>query len=112
MHFLVMVVGGDVERQLALYGDRTRLTPYRRYVSEADLEIDRQVLREHPVDGLCPDDIPAVLRWGAGDAMAAEVSRHRRPLARTRRPRLARRHQRRTSGGVDGVRHRAFRSIV
>ncbi|WP_280448743.1 hypothetical protein [Nocardia brasiliensis] len=76
MHFLVIVVGGDVERQLALYGERTRLTPYRRYVSEADLEVDRRVLREHPVDGLDPDDIPAVLRWGAGDAMASEGVGH------------------------------------
>lgn len=72
MHFLVVVVGADVERQLSLYGERTRLSPYRRYVSAAELEVDRRVLREHPVDGIDPDDIPAVLRWGAGDLMAEE----------------------------------------
>ncbi|MFE1595688.1 hypothetical protein [Nocardia sp. NPDC058705] len=68
MHFLVLVLGADVEHQLAAYGDRATLPPYRRYVSPAELEVDQRVLREHPVDGVDPSDAAAVVRWGASGA--------------------------------------------
>lgn len=72
MHFLAIAVGPHVQRQLAFWSTRTRLTPYRKHVTVEELERHQSYVRRHPVDGVDPDDIAAVLRWAEAESLAAE----------------------------------------
>ncbi|UGT59453.1 hypothetical protein [Nocardia asteroides] len=72
MHFLVMVVGPHVERQLALYGEQTRLAPYRAYVPAAEIAATQRYYREHPKEGLDPDDVAAHIRRDVGDLLGPD----------------------------------------
>jgi hypothetical protein len=73
MHFLVLVLGPDVERQLALYGTRTKLSAYRHYVPSEEIEHSRAVFRRDRTYGVDPDDLSAVIAWLAGDDLGGSI---------------------------------------
>lgn len=76
MHLLVLVIGPDVDRQLALYGTQTKLSPYRHGVPQDEVQSVQAWLRKRPQPGVDPDDLHSVVGWIAGDNLAAEGAGH------------------------------------